>query len=346
MSVATSEGWSQPISVIGLVIVLELITNNLVEPIVFGRTIGVSPTALLISAAFWLFLWGPIGLILSAPFAVVLVVIGKNIPRLRFLDLLLGDQAALSADVGLYQRLLVQDDHQRLNLIHNQLLNQSAEVSYDELLIPALKYSKRDFLLGLLTEEERDDIVDVIEKAITKEPEASSSAPAAAKDESLKKKKELSADQVTVLGCSAEGETDRLALLMLQGVLDPARWNLEFVAEEILTSELVRHVAEHPPAAVCIAALPPRGLAQARYLCKRLRAVNPGLPLIVGRWGQKRMRPRDRERLREAGATVVTLSLAETVQWLQSHRPIFDQPRPLKNVAPSDVSENPAPIST
>ena len=94
MSLATSEGWWLPLAVFGYVAALELICNNVIEPLVFGHSTGVSPTALLISAAFWLYLWGPIGLVLSAPFAVCLVVLGKNIPQLRFLYLLLTDVPA------------------------------------------------------------------------------------------------------------------------------------------------------------------------------------------------------------------------------------------------------------
>lgn len=319
MSVATAEGWTQPITVMIYISALELITNNLVEPIVFGRTIGVSPTALLISAAFWLFLWGPIGLILSAPFAVVLVVLGKNIPSLRFLNLLLGDQAALSADVGLYQRLLVHDaQHARL-LINKQLATMTMGQAFDDLLIPALNYVKRDFLRGLLTREEHDELIETVEAAaaaarLGEKPlpdTASLIQPGNSRMEPM---------GLILFGCPADGQTDRTALTMLRYLLDPEEWSLPLASEESLTSEIAARVAESPPTAICIAALPPKGLARARYLCKRLKAVAPDVPIVVGRWGSKSISQTDRDLLKVAGATAVTASLAETLQWLESRQ--------------------------
>ncbi len=320
MSVATADGWTQPVTVIIYVSVLELITNNLVEPIVFGRTIGVSPTALLISAAFWLFLWGPIGLILSAPFAVVLVVLGKNIPGLRFLNLLLGDQAALSADVGLYQRLLVHDAQHARMLIQNQLAHMSMLDAFDDLLIPALNYVKRDFLRGLLTTEERDELIDTVEAAAAAARLAEKPLPEVASliqpGDSVMEPKQL-----ILLGCSADGQTDRTALMMLRYLLDPEDWSLPMVSEETLTSEIAAQVAESAPAAICIAALPPKGLARARYLCKRLKAAAPEIPIVVGRWGARSISQTDRDLLKVAGASAVTASLAETMLWLESRHP-------------------------
>jgi predicted PurR-regulated permease PerM len=143
MSLAISEGWWQPLAVFGFVMVLELVSNNVVEPLVFGRSTGVSPTALLVSAAFWLYLWGPIGLVLSAPFAVCLVVLGKNVPQLGFLNLLLGDVPALRADVGLYQRLMLGDQDDAAALVLRRMKKSPSEEIYDEMLVPALNHTRR-----------------------------------------------------------------------------------------------------------------------------------------------------------------------------------------------------------
>ncbi len=95
VSMAMTDGWAHPLMVIGLIVVLELLSNNVMEPLLYGRSIGVSPVALLVAATFWAFLWGPIGLVLSSPLTVCLVVLGKFVPQLQFIDILMGDKPAL-----------------------------------------------------------------------------------------------------------------------------------------------------------------------------------------------------------------------------------------------------------
>ena len=107
LSLAMFEGWGQPLLVVGQFLVgLELIAGNVIEPRLYGRSMGVSEVALLVAAALWSFLWGPIGLILSSPLTVCMVVLGKYVPQLKFLDVLLGDEPPLDAQVTFYQRLL------------------------------------------------------------------------------------------------------------------------------------------------------------------------------------------------------------------------------------------------
>ena len=323
MSLAMSEGWWQPIAVFIFVMVLELISNNIVEPLAFGRTTGVAPAALLISAAFWLFLWGPIGLILSAPFAVCLVVLGKNIPQLGFLNVLLGDQPALTADVGFYQRLLVRNHQEAAALVVTRLQQTDAEQVFDELLIPALNYAKRDLKRGHLTDEEGDSLLESLNQSFAEvnmhRHDASVTDLKLPNDGAIKS----DPGRLKVIACSTGGATDRTALAMLSKLLDPTRWDIEIISPETLTSELVARVALEPPAAICIAAIPPGSIAQARYLCKKLRSANREVPLIVGRWGERRIVQTDRDRLAEAGATIVTTTLLETRQWLESRHPFL-----------------------
>lgn len=126
-----------------------------------------------------------------------------------------------------------------------------------------------------------------------------------------------------MLACPASDASDSTALVMLRQALDPAQWNIEQTAVETLTSELVARIAIDPPAILYVAALPPRGLAHARYLCKRLHDSSPQLQIVVGRWGQKRDSKLEQEQLQEAGATFVTTSLVETIQLLNSRLPLL-----------------------
>lgn len=327
MSLALSDGWGQPLAVLGFVLVLELATNNIVEPLAFGHTTGVAPTALLISAAFWLFIWGPIGLILSAPFAVSLVVLGKNIPQLRFLNILLGDQPALSDDAGYYQRLLVQDPQQAARIITNRTKGKDPDHAFDEVIIPALSYLKRDLERGHLTEEEGDSVLQLLRDSLPGVDFRKTSVEAT--EEILPAKLKEPEKRLWLLACPTNGEPDRVALQLLNHLLDDSRWNVEVATDDILTSELVARVAEQSPAAICITSIAPDRVAHARYLCKKLRTASKDVPLIVGRWGlQSRLSQTDRVRLMEAGASVITTSLLETRKWLNTRYPLLCETAP------------------
>ncbi len=345
IALATSEGWFQPIAVFGFVLVLELIGNNIIEPWAFGNSTGVSSTALIISAAFWGYLWGPIGLVMSAPIAVCLMVIGKNIPQLAFLNLLLGSEPALRADMGIYQRLMLGDQQEAARLVVLRLKDAPADEVFDELLIPALSYAKRDFLRNQLSEEDHKRVLDGVLTSLA-HAEKFLQAIASRKIDELKPAGAQAnapapgdVRRVAILTCPGADASDSAALVMLRQSLDQTQWNIEQTAVETLTSELVARIVVDPPAILCIAALPPRGLAHARYLCKRLRDSSPELQIVVGRWGQKRNLKLEREQLEQAGATFVTTSLAETIQLLNSRLPLLN-----REPVSSTVSANSQPL--
>src|SRR5262249_46174955 len=109
------------------------------------------------------------------------------------------------------------------------------------------------------------------------------------------------AAKLRVLGCPARDEADELALEMFRQLLDPTRWDIEIASTEMLSSELVARAESERPALVCISSLPPGGLSQTRYLCKRLRAKLPETKILVGRWGLMQGLDQNRDQLREAG---------------------------------------------
>ena len=106
LSLATSQGWSQPLWTVGLFLALELVVNSVLEPWLYGSSIGVSSMGVILAAIFWTWLWGPIGLVLAMPLTVCSIVLGNYVPQLRFLPVLLGDSAALQPHEQMYQRLL------------------------------------------------------------------------------------------------------------------------------------------------------------------------------------------------------------------------------------------------
>src|SRR5262249_856052 len=139
LSLAMSEGWGATLMVIALFLALELTIANFIEPRLYGQSMGVSEIALLVSAAFWAFLWGPIGLVLSSPLTVCLVVVGRYIPRLELLAILLGDEPALDLRTSFYQRLLARDLDEAEDLVVNWVKESEApQAIYDAMLLPAL----------------------------------------------------------------------------------------------------------------------------------------------------------------------------------------------------------------
>jgi predicted PurR-regulated permease PerM len=284
LSLAMSEGWGTTVMVIGLFLALELTVANFIEPWLYGQSMGVSEVALLVSAAFWGFLWGPIGLVLSSPMTVCLMVLGRYIPQLEFLAVLLGDEPALDTHISFYQRLLARDQDEAEDLVLDRVRELgSPEPIHDEMLLPALSALKRTYLRGDITEEDQryslQAIREIVEDlghqqlGLPDGQDQDGAQPAAAEP------------AIAIIGCPAHDAADHLALEMLQQVLDPARWDLELIAPETLTAELLDLVGQRKPALVCIAAIPPGGLAHTRYLCKRLRSRFPDLRILVGRWG-------------------------------------------------------------
>ncbi len=362
LSLAMSEGWGATVLVLGLFLALELTIANFIEPRLYGQSMGVSEIALLVSAAFWAFLWGPIGLVLSSPLTVCLVVLGRYIPQLEFLAVLLGDEPALDGHISFYQRLLARDQDEAEDLVLDRVKElESPEPIYDEMLLPALSALKRTYLRGDITQEDQRYSLQAI-REIVEDLGHQQLGPPAGPDQDGARPARAAEPAISIFGCPAHDAEDHLALEMLQQVLDPARWNLELIAPETLTGELLDLVGQRKPALVCIATIPPGGLAHTRYLCKRLRSRFPDLRILVGRWGLREGlgkpdptpeagtpaavpppaggegRPAAEARretaaeplvatLQEAGADLVATTLLETRQQIASLLPVLAQGR-------------------
>ncbi len=321
LSLAMFPGWTHTLLVLALIGTLELVTYNLVEPWLFSQSIGVSEVALLVAAAFWAFLWGPIGLILSGPLTVCLVVLGEYVPQLEFLAVLLADQDALDPDVRFYQRLSAKDQDEASQIVSSYIQTTSPEKVYDDLLMPALAYANRDRHRNVLDEDDvqfiwkamREIVEDLRGEAV--EPSSNSA---------LSSTQEGSGSQrLRILGCPARDEADHLALEMLQAILDPRKWELELAPPETLTAEILTRVAREQPAILCIASLPPGGVANTRYLCKRLRARFPDMKILIARLGLRTHLDENRKQLLSAGANDVSMTLLETRAHLNTLLPVL-----------------------
>jgi predicted PurR-regulated permease PerM len=301
-SIATLPGWGWPLAILGYFAAIELLAAYVGEPLLFGHSSGVSPLALLLSAAFWTWLWGPLGLILSTPLTVILVVLGKYVPELHFFEVLLGDEQALSTDVTFYQRLVAHDLDEAADLVEEHLDKRSLEAVYEEVLLPALVKAKSD--------RDRDqleaDSYEFVLQGIRDNEEDLQAALA----EYLKEAPP--ATKVRAIGCPGHDDADELALRMLAQMLRLAGHSLEVVSADKLTGEVIGKLAHEAPAVVIIGSLPPGGLAQARYLCKRIRKQAPDVKILVGRWGERGNKEHTEKRLLDAGADKVAWTLRDS----------------------------------
>ena len=312
MSIALSDGWWLPSAVLCAVILLELATNNFVEPFLFGHTTGVSPTAFLLCAGFWLFLWGPLGLVLAIPFAVCLVVIGKNVPELRFLSLLLSDEPALTPDASYYQRLMQGDSQEALAVVATHLEKSDSNNVNDELLIPTLNRAKSDVRQDRLEWDNYKSIIELIRGSLPQIDELTA-------DGTRSQDGIANPDAVTVVGIPASDDADQLALEILQRHTKASNWAIRILRSEMSSTELIESLQDYRPAVICIASIPPGGLARARTLCKSLRTAFPDIPIVVGRWGQRRQSRNEHEQLLLAGATAVAKTQVETCRLVDAN---------------------------
>jgi predicted PurR-regulated permease PerM len=306
MSIAVLPGLTQPLLVLVLVLVLELITANVLEPLLYGQSIGVSGVAMLVSVVFWGWLWGPLGMVLAAPLTACLVVLGRYIPLLESVSVLLGDEPALEPYIRYYQRLVARDPDEAGELVEQYAHEHRPEEVFDQLLVPSLVLTKQGLEGGELAPHDAAFIYQMTREALDDLP--------------LETPRTEAGDgrsAVLVLGCPARDEADELALELFGRLLDPAKYRLEVLSTKTLSAELVSRVEQEQAAVVCIASLPPHGINQARYLCKRLRAYSSELKILVGCWGVRDQPDTVRERLQPAGADYVGFTLRESREQLQ-----------------------------
>ena len=296
LSLAVYPGFEVFSATLGLFVVVELLSNNVMEPWLYGATTGLSTVALLVAAVFWTWLWGPAGLLLSTPLTVCLVVVGKHVPQLKFLDVLLGDGPALPPRVTFYQRLLADDEAGARQVAEAAARADGEERVPDEVLIPALRLARRDRRDDELSAADETRVLDATERMI------GDLAPGDEAGESLP----------LVLAFPAHHRSEEVALRALGSVARRDGCRVELLGARTLPAELEARVAEASPAVVVIAVLPPGGLPQARFLCKRLRKRFPQLRIVVCYLGKARDFDKLLIRLRDAGASYVNTTIVQT----------------------------------
>lgn len=323
--------WLHPLATLGLFIVLELICNNIVEPLAYGHGTGVSTVAILIAALFWGWIWGPIGLMLAVPITVVLAVLGNHLPLFEPLGILLSDRPALASWISYYQRLLAGDIDEAESILAEQRAELPLDAVYDEVVVRALVLAEKDYDAGELSETQRAFILNTTCELVEELDEAAETGAATVAQSKTAEEQAGSGEdgkgptlridpphevedddhEVVVLGCSAKDEADEVCLRMLRQLLTGKLAKFDTVSAGTLTSDIFGRVKDAKPDLVIISSLAPHGGAETRYLCKRLRKHFPDLKILVGRWGSTADKRDVANRLKAAGADATAMTLAE-----------------------------------
>ena len=316
LAAALFEGWTRPLLVFGLFVVNELISNNVIEPWLYGSRTGISTMGILVSAVFWTWLWGPIGLVMSTPLTVCLTVIGRYVPQLSFLNTLLSDEEALPPEERFYQRLLALDPEEASDIAEEYLKANSLEALYDNVLLPALSLAEQDRHHGDLDDSKVRFILDAMRELVG---ELGAKAKAAREKAQAAENSEVLpvpplADRVLCL--PARDEADEIAGMMLSQLLEAKGVDVVLVSAQSMTGEMVLQVSEEQLGIVCVSALPPLAVTHARYLCKRLRPKFPTLKIVVGLWQTSGSSKKAEARLMETGIDQFVTTLAEAMQQL------------------------------
>ncbi len=315
LSVAVFTNWLPPLLVLGLFIGLELINANALEPWLYGASTGVSSIALIVAAVFWTWLWGPVGLLLSTPLTVCLAVMGRHVPKLQFLSVLLSEEQALAPHEECYYRLLRLGLEEGSDLADTYLKSHSLTALYDSVLIPTITLAESDAQRQQLESEQRaaiqQHIHDMVEDlgSMPQTPSPSEADKTVAANTVLP----LTAPTCSVLTVPARAYRDELAGTMLTQLLQQQGFHAENARAADGPNELVKLAREGDWEAICISVVAPSTHIHARAVCAKLRGARINAKIVVGVWGASENMIETAERLRAAGADEVVMSLAEAV---------------------------------
>lgn len=350
LALAISPHWTVPILTIALFAGLELLLNNVMEPLLYGAHTGVSSIALIVAAVFWTWLWGPLGLVLATPLTVCLVVMGRHVPRLSFLSVVLSDEDALTPAEDCYHRLLTPGERDELELVESYLKANSLTALYDSVFIPVLTAAETDARAELLDQEQlinvEQSMRDIIEDLGTRPAVPSKAAVEksdAAADEKAPAPPAVAPD-CRVFCLPARADRDELAGTMLVQLARQQGFGAQNAPAKLVTGELLTLVEKADVDVVCISVVAPSTVIHARYLCLKLRALLPKLKIVIGLWGATEDVTEATKRLRDSGADEVVTTLADAlVQMAKLAPPLIEEMTPAP--IPADEEERLAALA-
>ncbi|WP_248696889.1 AI-2E family transporter [Roseomonas gilardii] len=338
LAAGVDPGWNMVIWTAALFLVTEPIIGQVVEPMVYGHSTGLSPVSVIVAAIFWTWLWGPIGLILATPLTLCLVVLGRHVERLEFLDVMLGDRPALTPAENFYQRMLAGDADEAQAQAESLLEDRPLSSYYDEVALKGLRLAANDAQRGVLSEGKLQQIRDTTGLLVQSLAEQEDRDPppteerSAVEEQSVAEKAlprraapavplpprdswpEAWRGEGAVLCLPGRGPLDEAASTMLVQILGRHGLGARLLPHEAVSRTAIGRQDFSGVAMICLSYLDISGSpAHLRYLLRRLRQKAPGAPIVVGLWDAQDEVLRDAALRGTIGAEHYTTSLAETV---------------------------------
>ncbi len=341
LALAVFPGWHHAGLVFLVFVVMEVTVANFIEPFLYGSHTGISSLAILVAAVFWATVWGPVGLILSTPLTVCLIVLGRHVPQLDFLEVLLGDEPVLLPEQCFYQRLLAMDQEEARSIAETYLKENSLESLYESIILPSLKLAEHDHQTEGLNDTARRFIFRNIRELIedlgdqyTQDRDTASAQDAEDHADRQPPPSDVALSKANAACIPANSGADELVTMMLVQLLQqsgvPAR---QFRAE--LTDAAWAELSQGEYAAVCISSISPFAVGEARSLCRRLRSGVSSLPVVIGLWSFESNRAR--QRLGPACSGLVSTTLSDALAQI---RQLAEPTAPAETLAePSDAQK-------
>ena len=318
LAVAVDPGWSMLFWVVALFLVAELVSNNVIEPWLYGSSTGLSSLAIIMAAIFWTTLWGPVGLFLATPLTVCLVVIGRYVPQLEFLGVLLGSDPVLAPDERLYQRLLAGNLEEAVELAEDYVDEHSSREFYDNVAIPALRLAENDRQRSTTDTNYRRLVADTA-ICVVREVEDHVREKASSTDEPSQEAGEgrlpsaREARPPSVLCLAGRTELDRAAAEMMAQVLEERGIGARILPPIAVSQGALVQLDLQGAAVVCLSYLHPEPQVYARYICRRLRRRAPQVKLVVCCWNLAPGTAQTEELAKQMSADAVFASLEACV---------------------------------
>jgi predicted PurR-regulated permease PerM len=333
LALAVFPGWRHAALAFAAFAVLELTVGNLVEPLLYGAHTGISSLAILVAAVFWATIWGPVGLILSTPLTVCLIVLGRHVPQLSFLEVLLGDEPVLPPEQCFYQRLLAMDQEEARAIAESYLKENSLESLYESIILPAVKLAEHDHQADDLEDSSIRFMFRSVKELIEDlgDEYGGELAPHTAEDGPYRKRSHVDGTlQGSNIACiPASSGADELVAAMLAQLLRHAG----FRAREIragLPEAMLAEVSQRDYGIACVSSISPFAVSEGRSVCRRLRAISPGLRIVMGLWSFDS--DTARQRLGPACSGLVSTTLSDALTQI---RQLADPTVPVESLSES-----------
>lgn len=319
ISLITFESW-WPFSILFLVFIAgELCMMYVVEPRVVGPQIGLLPVATMVGLTFWTWLWGPVGLLLAIPLTVCLSVLGKYVPQLEYLNMLLSDTPAMDTALRYYQRLLASDADEAMEIVENYVETHDCQSVYDEIIVPSLGFLHRDIVAGEIPSRDQafafKTTQEILDNLQLMESESKSF-------------QETPNNSAILVGCPVKTAGDELAVQMIRSSLNSRGYQFATIAVGKLSSEVLQWAITQEPDVICLATVGQGELTFTKFLAKRFRNHLPKAQILVARLGNNDGIPANND-LQSIGNIQICSTVFETTQkliQLAHHTVFYDSP--------------------